>query len=189
MKPFTLLVCILVLFTALCTPLSAKEDAVPKAVVLDLSMRGGAVHVTGSYVVNNYPPDNRATDKIKIRMLDQKGALLLEQGIDDPRVAYVDEGVVIRDNVNFSVIVPFDKDLATIRLVNGSTGAEMLSYDVSGSVNGYCREHGSDPDCAAFGLQPLMPAALIIVVVLLLAGAGWFLLRKKGASEPKQAGP
>jgi len=187
MKPCTLLLCILII--ALCTPSSAEENAMPKAVVLDLSMTGDVVHVIGSHVENNYPPDNRATEKIKIRMLDQKGTLLLEQGIDDPRIAYVEEGIVIRDSVNFSVIVPFRKDLATIRLVNGATGAGMLSYDVSGIVNGYCKEHGSDPDCAAAGLPPLLPAALIIVIVLLLAGAGWYLLRKKRAPEQKQAGP
>jgi hypothetical protein len=176
MKPWYFLAGALMLLF-LCMPCSAEEAAVPKAVVVDLSAHGDVMQVTGTRVVNNYPPDNRATDRIRVRMLDEKGTLLAEQGIDDPRMAYIEEGAVIRDSVAFSVIVPFQKDLATISLVNGSGGAVLISVDVSGSVKDYCAGHGSDPDCAS-GISPLMIGGAG-ALVLLLAGAGWYLLRKK----------
>ena len=72
MKPWYLLLCILMLPLVVCLPVSAEANATPKAVVLDLSMNGDVVNLIGSHVVNNYPPDNRATKKIVIRMLDAK---------------------------------------------------------------------------------------------------------------------
>jgi LPXTG-motif cell wall-anchored protein len=180
MKPWYLLLCILILTLVMCTPSSAEVNATPKAVVLDLSMNGDLVHVIGSHVVYNYPPDNRATKKIVIRMMDAKGVLLAEQGIEDPRIVYLEEGVAIRDQVNFSVIVPFRSDMATINLYNGTSNALMLSADVSGGVNTFCKEHGNDPDCAVSGSSPVL-VAVIVVIVVLLAGAGWYLMRKKKA--------
>jgi len=187
MKPWLLFLIILITAIPVILPAAAAENITPKAVVLDLSFRNNVMDVIGSRVVNNYPPDNRATERIRIRMLDEKGTLLAEQGIDDPRIAYVEEGIVIRDTVTFSVIVPFRKDLATIRLINGSSGAEMISADVSGTVKGWCSGHGSDPDCAT-GISPLLLGG-IGIGVLLLAGAGWYLFRKKTTPEEKKAGP
>lgn len=190
MKLTCLLIGILVLALVLCPPAMAAGNATPKAVVLDLSINNDVVHVIGSRVVNNYPPDNRATKKIVVRMLDAKGTLLKEQGIEDPRIVYLEEGVVMRDNVNFSVIVAFRSDLATIRLLNGTTGAEMVSADVSGSVKGYCTSQTNDPDCAAApGGSDLTLIAVIAVIVVLLAGAGWFFLKKKGTMEQKPPAP
>ncbi len=180
MKPWYLMPCILMLALVFCMPCAAGENVTPKAVVLDLSLSGDTVHVVGPRVVYNYPPDNRATETIVIRMLDGRGTLLGEQGIDDPRIAYVEEGIVIRDSVNFSVIVPFQRDLATISLVNGTTGAGMIAADVSGSVNGFCKEHTGDPDCAAAaGTSPPLPVAPVAVIVAVLAGTAWYLLEKK----------
>jgi len=70
--------------------------------------------------------------------------------------------------------------MATISLYNGTSDALMLSADVSGSVNAFCKEHGNDPDCAVSG-SSLVPVVAIVVVVVLLAGAGWYLMRKKKA--------
>ena len=190
MKLTCLLIGILVLALVLCTPAMAAGNATPKAVVLDLSINNDVVHVVGSRVVNNYPPDNRATKKIVIRMLDAKGTLLKEQGIEDPRIVYLEEGVALRDNVNFSVIVAFRNDLATISLINGTSGAEMVSADVSGTVKGYCTSHSNDPDCAAApGDSNLALIAVIAVIVVLLAGAGWIFLKKKGTPEQKPPAP
>jgi len=190
MKQTCLLIGILVLALVLCPPAMAAGNATPKAVVLDLSINNDVVQVIGSRVVNNYPPDNRATKKIVIRMLDAKGTLLKEQGIDDPRIVYLEEGVAMRDNVNFSVIVAFRSDLATISLLNGTTGAGMVSADVSGTVKGYCTSHSNDPDCAAApGGSDITLIAAIVAIVVLLAGAGWVLLKKKGTTEQKPPSP
>jgi hypothetical protein len=188
MKMSYLVFGILVLALCLCPPVSAAENPGPKSVVLDLSFHNGVVDVIGSRVVNNYPPDNRASRAIVFRMLDQKGSLLGEQGIEDPRVIYLEEGAALADTGNFSVIVAFRSDLATIRLFNGTSGAEMVSADVSGAVNGWCRTHGNDPDCATPG-----PGLTLIVggvvVLILLAVAGWFILRKKGSAGQKPPAP
>jgi hypothetical protein len=181
MKPVNLALCILLL-ALLSVPCSAQESTTPKAVVLDLAITGGTTEVIGNRVVNNYPPDNRASRAIVIRMLDGKGTLLLEQGIDDPRIVYLEEGAAVLDTVKFSVIVPFRRDLATIRLLNGTSGAEMVSADVSGTVNGYCKVHGDDPDCATAGISPVLMGAGVILL-LVFACAGWLLFRKKGASN------
>jgi hypothetical protein len=88
------------------------------------------------------------------------------------------------------VIVAFRSDLATISLLNGTTGAGMVSADVSGTVNGYCRSHTVDPDCAAApGGSDLMLFSVIAIIVVLLAGAGWFLVKKKGTTEQKPPAP
>ena len=179
---------IMVLVLCIYPPASAAENATPKAVVLDLSIDNGVVNVIGSRVVTNYPPDNRASRDIVIRMLDKQGTLLAEQGIEDPRVIYLEEGAALADPVSFSVIVRYRSDLATIRLLNGTSGAEMVSADVSGTVNGWCKVHGSDPDCVVPG-PDLILIAVIAVIVVLLAGAGWFFLKKKGTIEQKPPAP
>ena len=106
----------------------------------------------------------------------------------DPRVIYLEDGAALAGKVNFSVIVAFRRDLAKIRLINGTSSAEMITADVSGAVNGWCRVHGSDPDCVVPGpdLTFLVIAAVIIV---LLAVASWYLLKKKGATGQKPPGP
>jgi hypothetical protein len=179
---------VLVLCICICPPAVAAGNATPKAVVLDLSFNNGAIDVIGSRVVNNYPPDNRASNDIVIRLLDKKGTLLAEQGIDDPRVVYLEEGAALADKVNFSVIVAYRSDLATIRLLNGTSGAEMVSADVSGTVNGYCKAHGSAPDCAAPG-PDLTLIAVVAVIIVLLVAAGWFLMKKKGNTGQKPPAP
>ena len=188
MKISYLIFGIMVLVLCICPPALAAGNATPRAVVLDLSFNNGVVEVIGSRVVNNYPPDNRASRDIVIRMLDKKGSLLAEQGIDDPRVVYLEEGAALADKVNFSVIVAFRTDLATIRLLNGTSGAEMVSADVSGTVNGYCKAHGSDPDCVVPG-PDLTLIIVVAVIVVLLAVAGWYLLKKKGATGEKPPAP
>jgi hypothetical protein len=188
MKISYLIFGIMVLVLCICPPALAAGNATPRAVVLDLSFNNGVVEVIGSRVVNNYPPDNRASRDIVIRMLDKKGSLLAEQGIDDPRVVYLEEGAVLADKVNFSVIVAFRTDLATIRLLNGTSGAEMVSANVSGTVNGYCKAHGSDPDCVVPG-PDLTLIVVVAVIVVLLAVAGWYLLKKKGTTGQKPPAP
>jgi LPXTG-motif cell wall-anchored protein len=188
MKTYYLIFGIMVLVLCICPLASAAENATPKAVVLDLAFNNGVVDVIGSRVVNNYPPDNRASRDIVIRMLDKKGSLLAEQGIVDPRVIYLEEGAVLADKVNFSVIVAFHRELATIRLLNGTSGTEMVSADVSGTVNGYCNVHGSDPDCMVPGPDLTLIAGGIVIIVL-LAGAGWYFLKKKRAPGQKPPAP
>ncbi|MFA5266479.1 MAG: hypothetical protein WC379_00790 [Methanoregula sp.] len=183
-----LLLCILVLVLCVCPPAIAAGNATPKAVVLDLSFNNGVVDVIGSRVVNNYPPDNRASKDIVIRMLDTKGSLIAEQGIEDPRVIYLEEGAALADKVNFSVIVAFRTDLATIRLLNGTSGGEIVSADVSGTVNGYCKAHGSDPDCVVPG-PDLTLIAVVAVIVVLLVAVGWFLMKKKGTAVQQPPAP
>jgi hypothetical protein len=179
---------ILVLVLCMYPPVSAAENTTPKAVVLDLSFHNGVVEVIGSRVVNNYPPDNRASRAIVLRMLDKDESLLAEQGIEDPRVIYLEEGAALADTVNFSVIVAFRKDLATVRLLNGTSGAELISADVSGTVNGWCRAHGNDPDCAAPGPDLTLIAGGAVAVIL-LAVIGWYLMRKKGSFKQKPPSP
>jgi hypothetical protein len=183
MKISYLVIGILVFVLCICPPAIAAGSAAPKAVVLDLSFNNGVVDVIGSRVVNNYPPDNRASRAIVIRMLDRQDTLLAEQGIEDPRVIYLEEGAALANQVNFSVIVAFRSDLAKIRLINGTSNTEMLTADVSGTVNGWCKAHGSDPDCVAPG-PGLSLIAGVAVIILLLAVAGWFFL-KKGRSGQK----
>jgi len=188
MKISYLIFGILVLVLCICPPAVAAENATPKAVVLDLSLDNGVVNVIGSRVVTNYPPDNRASGDIIIRMLDKQGSLLAEQGIEDPRVIYLEEGAALADKVDFSVIVRYRSDLATIRLLNGTSGAEMVSADVSGTVSGYCKAHGSDPDCVVPGPDLSLIATGAVIIILLVA-AGWFLMKKKGTAGEKPPAP
>jgi hypothetical protein len=188
MKISYLIFGILVLVLCICPPAPAAENATPKAVVLDLSLDNGVVNVIGSRVVNNYPPDNRASRDIVIRMLDKEDILLAEQGIEDPRVIYLEDGAALAGKVNFSVIVAFRSDLAKIRLINGTSSAEMITADVSGTVNGWCRAHGSDPACVVPG-PGLTLIAVVAVIIVLLVAVGWYFLKKKGAPGQKPPGP
>jgi hypothetical protein len=178
----------MVFVLCICPPASAAANATPTAVVLDLSIDNGVVNVIGSRVVNNYPPDNRASRAIVIRMLDKQDNLLAEQGIDDPRVIYLEEGAALAGKVNFSVIVAFRRDLAKIRLINGTNGEEMITADVSGTVNGWCKTHGSDPDCVVPG-PGFTLIALVAIIIVLLAVAGWYFLKKKGTTGQKPPSP
>lgn len=188
MKNSCLLLGILVLILCICPAIPAAENATPKAVVLDLSVDNGVVNIIGSRVVNNYPPDNRASRDIVIRMLDKNDVLLAEQGIGDPRVIYLEEGAALARQVNFSVIVAFRRDLAKIRLINGTSSEELITADISATVNGWCRSNGSDPDCAVPG-PGLALITVVAVVILLLAAAGWFFLKRKETGRQKPPSP
>jgi hypothetical protein len=81
--------------------------------------------------------------------------------------------------VNLSVIVGFRRDLAKIRLINGTSSEELITADIPATVNGWCRSNGSESDCAVPG-PGLALMTVVAGVILLSAAAGWYFLKRKG---------
>ncbi len=168
------LIGVLLIMAVLLPPCSAAGDTT-KAVMLEMSMNNGVVSLVKEEVVYAYPPDNIAHNNILIRLADRNGNIILERGIDDPRIAYNEGGITYLDNVNFSVIVPFQRALAKVDLVNGTSKELLISVRTEEMVSTFCRDHSTDPDCGgspAASTAPTKTPVSITTILLAAAAAG-----------------
>lgn len=183
MKSYFRIIGIMLFLCILLQPCMA-ESSTTKAVVVDLSFHNGNVTMIQSRVLYNYPPDNIAHKNILIQLKDGQGTVLDEKGIDDPRIAYLEDGVTYLNDVNFSVIVPYKKDLAKIDLYNGTSQEQLISVDTKDTIRVFCNDNRADPDCTnvpaastqAKNSIPVNTATILFAIGL--AGSAFVGLRK-----------
>jgi len=184
MKRIVLLLIIVGLFVL--QPLAAQpagQANLTKAVIVDLNIKNGNITYLGSHVVYGYPPDNIANVDFNVDLM-KNGGTIASLGIEDPRILYSEEGAIIEDDVNFSIIVPFHEELQTVRVRSGTTNETMVSVDVKKPITDFCSQHRDDPECrAALGeAQPVTtkaPVHLFTGVIGLIIAVLFIASRRK----------
>jgi hypothetical protein len=57
-------------------------------------------------------------------------------------------GKVVRDDINFTVAMPFDEGLRSLDLLNASTNETLVAVDLGQEILDYCKAQGyTDPQC------------------------------------------
>jgi hypothetical protein len=69
--------------------------------------------------------------------LSADGEVLQNFGIWDPRID-VGEGAVIKNNVNFHVIIPFHDNLKIFRIKDVETDVPLVTVDLTATLSSYC---------------------------------------------------
>jgi hypothetical protein len=150
-----------------------------KVIVLHMKIRDGEFSVLDRQMVYNYPPDYVVEfPSMTVTLLSEKGEFLKRFSILDPRLGLADEGVVILNDVDFTLIVPYQRTLESIELRDYKNNTLLFSENLEETVQSFCAEHRDDPDCTKFPVLPVFIAGIAIVTIAGIA-AGWFILKKK----------
>jgi hypothetical protein len=186
MKSLPVLLALALTFTLCMLPVAAEAavNDTAKAVIVSLHYKDGTVTPVSSRVIYGYPPDNIANSDMIAELVGKNSNVIGSYGIEDPRVLYSDGGAVLENDMQFSVILPFNSSGQRVDLYDGATRAKLASADISGAVAGFCSSHRDDPDCGTAVPSSLLYGA-VLVIALVIAGAGIFLFlmrRKRGGT-------
>ena len=185
MKHLTILLALGLVFV-LCIPVAAEQamNDTSKAVIVSLHYKDGTVTVVSSRVIYGYPPDNIANSDMIAKLVGKNTNVIGSYGIEDPRILYSDTGAVLKDDVYFSVILPFDKSGQSVDLYDGATNAKLASADISGSVAKFCTDHKDDPDCGGAVSQPfILFGADLVVITFIIGTVAFFYKRGRKSSS------
>jgi hypothetical protein len=173
---------VLALAVSLCLPVTAAPvNDTAKAIILSFHYLDGTVTPVNSRVIYGYPPDNIANRDLLAEMVGKNNAVLGSYGIEEPRVMYTEDGTVMKNDVTFSVIMPFSAGGQRVDLYDGATRAKLASADITGAYSAFCAAHGDDPDCAG-GSPLIVYIAAVIVCIIIAGGIYLFMKRKKPAA-------
>jgi hypothetical protein len=119
--------------------------------------------------------------------LSSSGTHQKDAWIDDPRVnriVRITEGepsAVVRDDVDFSVTLPFSDDTAKVSVYDRN-GTLLLATDLGRAKAEFCSAHAGDERC---GGSAAVPGGIGLLFVVAVIGAGAYLVlkrKKKGGS-------
>jgi hypothetical protein len=136
-----------ILITAVCTCTVVAQQDLTKAVVVNYLFKDGKVTYVGSRVVYGYPPNNVGNNDYVVKLLNGQGGTLGSYGIGDPRILYHEDGADIRDEVEFSVILPFSPEAREVRVYERDGTTLVSTADISGTISSFCSQNQNDPEC------------------------------------------
>jgi len=128
-------------------PVAAQEDETAKIFIVRLNYLGETIRYREAVLTYGFPPDNAASRDLLIEVKGSQGKTLGTYGIGDPRILYYEDGAELRDNVDFGVIVPYQRGAEQLNVYNGRTRQLMVSVDLTPSINRFCQQYPKDPDC------------------------------------------
>jgi hypothetical protein len=108
-----------------------------KGIVVDFNMDQGVITTLHAKVVDSHPDLGLQHASFRGEALSASGEPIENFGIWDPRLDLGDESVV-RDNVNFHVIIPFYDHLKTFRIKDVETGQPLVTVDLTTTLSYYC---------------------------------------------------
>lgn len=167
----------------LCLILPAAAQQ-PGSVVAVFHIREGKVTPVSSTIVYGGSPNPfRESGEFIVATSSAGGSYQNQAWMDDPRVNTLldvvegDPSAVVRDDVEFTVILPFRGD--TVKVAVYDKDRKLLAEaDLAGAKNAFCMAHPSDERCrstvAGWGV------GILVIVAITGAGAYVFLKRKKG---------
>jgi len=131
-----------------------------KAIILHLNINNDQVILLESNVVDDYPPEYiNQWEFFDVKTLSLQGELLAKFGIWDPRSVVVEEEMpedfeTWRDNVNFTLVLPYFHNGGNVVITNSTTDELLLSIDISqyatGILNGTVTDYNGLPVSNAF---------------------------------------
>jgi hypothetical protein len=134
-----------------------------KVILLHMNIKDGKFSLLDRQMVYNYPPDYVVEFRsLNVTLLSEKGELLKRFSILDPRLGLADRGVVTLNDVDFTLVVPYQRTLERIEMRDYKNNTLLFTENLKETMQSFCAEHRDDPDCTAEGSIPSL--------VLLLAG-------------------
>lgn len=107
--------------------------------------------------VSETPPRSNIGDPplILVEWLDRDGILIGQMNAWDPRLEFqeADSGGEQLENLPEGLgafVIPFNHQIASVRIHDQEAGLELLAVDVSDVVTGLCSENPDDPNCDGF---------------------------------------
>ncbi len=162
----------------LAAPAAAMQ---PASAVTVFHIRDDRVTVVSSAIVYGGSPNHFLEDGTFIVTTGDTTGVYQEQAwIEDPRVRRIldfaegEPSAMVRDDVDFTVILPFREDTAKVSVFDRERNL-LAEADLSGARNVFCMAHPADERCrgtiGAWGI-----GALILCVI---AGGVLYLLLKR----------
>jgi hypothetical protein len=108
-----------------------------KGVLLYFNINNDVITLLSSKVVGSHPDLGMQYAHFIGEALSSSGELLKSFGIWDPRIE-LEDTTVIKNNVNFHVIIPFYDDVKTFRINDANTGEVLVTVDLTGTLSSYC---------------------------------------------------
>jgi hypothetical protein len=133
------------------------ETDMTKVVILTYNLQGDALTLLDAQFAYNHPPNHfRSEGAFVARGLSSLGNTLEEVFLRDPREFHMGEqkdfeqGMMMGDDVDFTVILPFPDMLTRVAVVDPETEEPLHEADLSERVIDFCRSVGyEDPQCRA----------------------------------------
>jgi len=133
---------------------TTAEDEGIKVVILDYNINGGEITLLNSEIVYNYPPNNlRDTGDFHVVEKSSSGEELAIYIIKDPRefrlanVVNFEQGIMMGENVNFTVIMPFVTGVKTFEFWDTNEGQKLREDDISPTIVDFCEMNSNDTQC------------------------------------------
>jgi hypothetical protein len=179
MRTIIVVLPVLLLIGLLCLPaLAASLNDTTKVVIVSFQYRDGTVTPAGARVIYGHPPNYAAHRDYIADMAQKNGNVIGSYGIEDPRVLYSDEGAVLKNEVKFSVFLPYAASGDHVDLFDGQTKQKLATADITGAITKFCDAHQDDPDCSGSGSPLLLYGAVILLVVVVISAGAYLLLKK-----------
>ncbi|MBU0763167.1 MAG: hypothetical protein KKD39_09095 [Candidatus Altiarchaeota archaeon] len=137
-----------------------SEQDFRKAVVMEMTSRQGYVTMDEVKVVYgvapNFLPNFNDDASLKMVVRTDRDDIWWSRTIMDPRHCQIsDDGdldenephYVIKDSNDFTVVIPFKKNLRSMTVYDYSTGEVIGSFDLSHAIEEFCRKQVYDVEC------------------------------------------
>jgi hypothetical protein len=136
-------------------PFLNEDIDMTKSVILDYNISGDQLTLLGSSIVYNSAPNHFLEHgAFHVLEVSSLGEELRVAVLDDPREFRLDDpedfepGMMMSDDVNFTVIMPFLDLMKAIQIRDFDTGALVQSADLSAEIVDFCRSvNYEDPQC------------------------------------------
>jgi hypothetical protein len=115
-----------------------------KGIALDFNIKKGNITHIGSKIVAGYPNLNLRKGTLEAAVLSSNGEILNQFNLSDPRITMSDEVVtdsqgiqhlsgreIYRDDMNFTLVIPFYDNAKTLTITNSTTRKRMIALDIT----------------------------------------------------------
>lgn len=114
---------------------------------------------------------------LRLRLLDENGALLDEYNAWHPLWAFVEgsdgsERRIILDEAEGTFIVPFDRDAASMTITDIPLAEEVTEVDLTGAIRDFCEDNPTDPSCRVADLAVTRVEATSVPALSLVGETG-----------------
>lgn len=184
MKQFILLSLLIIgIVSAPVLAITDKTD-MHKSILLHYNIKSGNITFLDGHLFYGYSPDLTNTyDTFTGKLIGLNDSVISKFQIMDPRITFTDKGTEFRDNKNFSVIIPYSKDIPSLEIYERDNQTLQIRTDLKPLIKDFCKSHPNDPDCSL--IQPWMLPIVILIVIVVGCGVVVLLLKKKRQSEKK----